>query len=139
MRLQYILPICSVFWTSVPVHGMITQLGLRPHPTGSSAPETITTTLSFCWSDQQVYTTLSFRQVGPSPPASAVARPFFPYYWNPYPVISGSITIFTLYPGFGHPYGDSHISGTWARTDHHFSSAPLDSTAPGPPGNDVDL
>ena len=46
-----ILPISSVVYGSVPVHG-VTQLGFRSHPTGSSTPEAITTTFSFLRSDK---------------------------------------------------------------------------------------
>ena len=60
--------------TSVPVHG-ITQLRFRSHPTGSSAPETITITLSYIGSDKLVYTTMLIKRVGPWPPAPSLAGP----------------------------------------------------------------
>ena len=41
--MQNILPTNSVICTSVPIRG-VTQLGVRSYPTGSSAPQAITTT-----------------------------------------------------------------------------------------------
>ena len=84
--LQFVVPIYSVVLTSVPIH-RITQLGLRVHPTGLSAHETITMTFSFCGSDKPVYTTASIKPVGPWSPAYAVAGPIFSYCWNLYPAI----------------------------------------------------
>ena len=106
MHQQIIIPISSVVSTSVPVHG-ITQLGLRSHPIGPSAPETIKMSLSSIGSDKPVYTTTSIRLVGPWSSAPAVAGPIFPYYWNPYPIISGRYyNIYRcLYPGVARPYG----------------------------------
>ena len=53
--------LCSVVSTSAPIHGF-TQLGLRSHPTGSSADETITMTFLLCGPDKLVYTTASSDQ-----------------------------------------------------------------------------
>ena len=62
MCMSNILPTSSVAYSSVPVHG-VTHLGFRSYPTGSSALETITTTLSFFRSDKPVYTTVSIRPI----------------------------------------------------------------------------
>ena len=142
MHLQIIIPISSAVSTSVPVHG-ITQLGLRSHPIGPSAPETITMSLSSTRSDKPVYTTASIRLVGPWPSAPAVAGPIFPYYWNPHTIISGRYyNIYgCLYPGVRAHMGDSQVWGTWALT---YIQAPYqlfgtqgDNVGPAPLGSSV--
>ena len=57
---QNILPDSFVVHRSVPVHG-ITQLGLRPHPTGSITHEALTTILSCIRSDKLVFSTMSIK------------------------------------------------------------------------------
>ena len=77
-----ILPISSVIYTSVPVHG-VTKLGIRSHPTGSSAPETTAMTFSPNW-----FTTSSFRLVSLCQPTHTLAGPVFSHLWNPCPILS---------------------------------------------------
>ena len=66
-----------------------------------------TTNLSFCGSDQPVYTTLSFRPISPSPPVLAVAKLSFLTTGTPILPFQADITIFTeyLYPWRGCQYG----------------------------------
>ena len=62
MSMQNISPNSSVIFTSVPFHG-VTELGIRSYPTGSWAPEAITTTFLCYGSVSPVYTTASFRPI----------------------------------------------------------------------------
>ena len=49
----------------------------------------------------------------------AMAGPIFSHIWNPYPAFPGEIHFYRcLYPGRGHPYGYSEISGIWTHSDY---------------------
>ena len=80
--------------TSVPVHGL-TQLGFRSHPSGSSAPEATTASLSFFGSDKLVYTTVSIRPAGPCTPNLAMAGPIFSLFGIPIWPFQVDFMIFT--------------------------------------------
>ena len=90
----------------MPIQG-ITQWGLRSHPTGSSTPETTTTTLSCFGSDKPVNSTAPVRMISPCLPTLAVAGPILSHYWNPYPTLSGRFyDIYgRLYPSVERPCG----------------------------------
>ena len=79
----------------VPVHG-ITQLGLRPHPTGWTH-EALTMTFSFVTSGKLVY----------NHPTQAMAGPIVSHIRNPYPPFQGGVHDFhgRFYPGLGRPHG----------------------------------
>ena len=68
----------------VPVHG-ITQLGLRPQPTGWDTHEALTTTFSFVTSDKLVY----------NHPTQAMAGPIVSHIRNPYPAFQQKTESFT--------------------------------------------
>ena len=118
MCVQAILPSSPVLSSSAPTHGL-TQLGLGSYPSGSFVPETVTTLFLFIGPDRPVYTTALVRPLGPCQPTSAVAGPVFSYLWNPYPSVSGGITIFTdaSTQGWGAHMGNSQILGSWAPLD----------------------
>ena len=118
MCMQNILTTSSVVYISVLTLG-ITQLGLRPHTTGSSTPEPITTTLSFFRSNQPVYTPASIRPISPCQPTRALAGPIFLTSGIPIRPFQAEFTIFTdtSTQGWGAYMGDSQISGTWTHSE----------------------
>ena len=83
---------------------MITQLGLRSHPTGSSTFQA-PTTFSFIRPDKPVYTTMSIRPFSPSHPTQAMAGSIISHIRNPYPNFPGRLHDFhgCLYPWLGLP------------------------------------
>ena len=85
------LPTSSVVCTSVPVHGF-TQLGFRSYPTGSYAPEAITTTYSCYGYVRPVYSTTTFRPVSP-----CQLTPTLAFFTSGIPIrpFHAEITIFT--------------------------------------------
>ena len=111
-----ILPENIVIQRSVPIY-VITQLGLRSHPTGSSTLEALTT-LSFIRSDKPVFNTPAFRPCSPCYPTQAVAESIVSLIRNPYLTFPGGVHHFhrRLDPGWGSHMGDSQIAGVWTRS-----------------------
>ena len=58
----------------------------------------------------------SIRTTGPCQPSMALAGPMFSYLRNPYPHVSGGLSV-SAPQGWGAHMGDSQILGTWTRTD----------------------
>ena len=88
---------------------MITQLGLRSHPTGLSILEAPITTLSFIRyrSEKPVFNTAAFRPCSPWYPTQAVSGPIVSHIRNPYLTFPGGVHHFQgcLDPGLGRPHG----------------------------------
>ena len=101
-----ILPVSSVVQRSVPVH-MVTQLGLRSHPTGTTIHKAPTMTLLFTKSDRLVCFSASIRPFSPCYPTQAVAEPIVSHIRNPDLAFPGGIHNFhgCLYPGLGRSHG----------------------------------
>ena len=117
-RLQSVPQISAVILSSVRPYGE-TQLDLKSHPVGSSAPETMTMALQRYGSDQPVCTIMLIRPVGPTPTASAMAGPLF---LSPFRRIQPSLRMpppiwgilrFTA-PGPGPVQNSASISVVWS-------------------------
>ena len=151
-RTPSILPPSTDLFSSVPAYG-VTQLGLRPYPSGLFVPGTPSTSFSLIRSDKPVYTTESIRPTGPCQPSTALAGPTFSYIRNPYPHISGGLHVFYggLHAGVGRSHGGfpdfGYLDPYRPQAPYQLSGAQggslcptaLGPSAPGPPGVDRPL